>query len=409
MSIIIARKDRIAALSRDVQDKWEEYWWKNMKRFMAELELNNYECRKLSYSPHITQTLIGENGSIDWDFSNLYLSSIIDDEFIKKHSLVFDFKRPITYPNLTFDNMATVLHDFHTWHPSDVSGVMPIAEIEAHIDEYPWSWRVLSSRGDITLDLAAKWFEKYEVEMDSKYINASLKDIKKHEDYWLKHVDWKSYVEWNTTMTREIVHAYFDIICKSLESKRSFNAGFMQHLTFEMYLYYIGLTDNFVEPVVITPEIVSVLNDEHSYIFMLFQSNGDVNLSIIEKYPEIQWSMYYLANNPSNTVDIYRKYSEHIKPTHIMRVAGNLTFDYLIENKEGIKMLQDHDVLKPGKLLCEEYTHEEKSFKERKYREHMAAYCIQQWWLRVTSNPRNPVCIRRLEREYDEMYQVTPN
>ncbi len=400
-STIITRKDRTALLTSVIEEKWEEYWWKNMERLIVELEISDDECRKLSYSPHITQKRIEESSLMEkfyLDFDNLYLSRVIDREFIKKHGIVVAVAVDQTYPNLTFDNMATVLHDFHTWHPSDVSGVMPIAEIEAHIDEYPWSWRVLSSRGDITLDLAAKWFEKYEVEMDSKYINASLKDIKKHEDYWLKHVDWKSYVEWNTSMTREIVHAYFDIICKSLESKRSFNAGFIQHLTFEMYLYYIGLTDNFVEQVVITPEIISVLKLNET--FKLFQSNGDVNLSIVEKYPEIPWNMYNLANNPSNTVEIYKKYAEYVKPVHIMRIAGNLTFDYLIENKEGMNTLREHHYFTPGKLLCEEYTHEEKSFKERKCREHMAAYRIQQWWLRVTSDPRNPVCIRRLERDF---------
>jgi hypothetical protein len=409
-SSIVTRKDRVATLSRVIEEKWEEYWWKNMERLIVELEISDDECRKLSYSPHITQKRIEESNLVDkfyLDFDNLYLSHVIDREFIKKHGIVVAVDTA-SYDNLTFDNMATVLPDFHTWHPSDVTGVMPIVEIEAHIEDYPWAWRVLSTKRDVTLDFVVKWFSNHGVEMDSRYINASLKDIKKHEDYWLKHIDWKSYVEWNTSMTREIVHAYFEIICKNLESNRQFNSGFMQHLTFEMYLYYIGLTDNFAAPAIITTEIItSALL--HGDRFLSFQSNGDVNLSIAEKYPEVAWNMYGLANNPSNTVEIYKKYAEHVMPVHIRRIAGNLTFDYLIEHKDDIKTLRVHPYTTPNKLLCEEYTYEEKSFKERKYREHMAAYCIQQWWLRVTSDPSNPVCRRRLEREYAEMFQVTPN
>jgi hypothetical protein len=63
----------------------------------------------------------------------------------------------------------------------------------------------------------------------------------------------------------------------------------------------------------------------------------------------------------------------------------------------------------PKFLFKMEYSYEKKCFEERKHREHMAAYRIQQWWIKVTGHPQNPVCIRRLEREYDEMFQVTPN
>jgi hypothetical protein len=55
------------------------------------------------------------------------------------------------------------------------------------------------------------------------------------------------------------------------------------------------------------------------------------------------------------------------------------------------------------------FTAEKEAFLERRRRDYLAAYRIQQWWWRVTSHPANPVCRRRLAREYAEMFQVTPN
>jgi hypothetical protein len=78
-----------------------------------------------------------------------------------------------------------------------------------------------------------------------------------------------------------------------------------------------------------------------------------------------------------------------------------LSFEYLIANKERINQVRwQFDEL--SSLLIQEYSHEKQMFQEKKCREHMAAYMIQQWWLRVSSDPRNPVCIRRLERGFNE-------
>ena len=38
----------------------------------------------------------------------------------------------------------------------------------------------------------------------------------------------------------------------------------------------------------------------------------------------------------------------------------------------------------------------------RKYREYMSAYRIQQCWNRAISIPTNPICQRRIERDYEK-------
>jgi hypothetical protein len=312
------------------------------------------------------------------------------------------------YKNLTLENMSTNLIYFESWHTSDITGVMPLAEIDAHMYDYPWSLRVLRNRRDMTLDFAVKWLDVKGIVFVSSRINATLEDIKRHEAYWLQNIDWSEYIQFNTSMTREIVHEYFEEICSKIPfSDRPYSTGFMHHLTFKMYLYYVGETKeiHINDELLDNEKLNIVLNSEshHANSFRLFEAHGDVNLSIIEKHPHIRWNIYYLASNPSNTVELFKKYEHDICARHVIRSVHNMTFDYLISNKNLFKNIT-HSL-----LLDVEYIVEKQLFEERKRREYMAAYRIQQWWLRVTSDPRNPVCQRRLEREYDEMFQVTPN
>ena len=84
---------------------------------------------------------------------------------------------------------------------------------------------------------------------------------------------------------------------------------------------------------------------------------------------------------------------------------GTLTFDFIQENPticDGVEYLEN--------VCVNEFHVEKEAFLEGRRREYMAAYQIQQWWLKETSNPKNSVCLRRLERDYDsEMCQATPN
>ena len=422
---IIMRKDRVVAGLRTIEEKWEEYWWMNMMRLAVEIDgLGNY-MNYLSCSPHITQKRVeSKMDMVDWDFNRLYANGIIDDEFAKKHGIVLS--REFLYKKLTFENMRSLLPDFEIWHPSDVTGVMPLSEIDTHMDDYPWSWRVLMTRSDITLDFAEKWYDIAVTRFGVKGSdfddalswsnNITLVDIKKHEAFWLNHVNWRVCIYYNASLRREIVHEYFEKICLDHSGSRIYTSSFLKHLTFEMYLCYIGQTASVkdklsLDKLLLTDDVyktlITVLNHRDDYYqFDLFQRTGDVNLSIIEKYPYITWNCNELASNPSNTVETFEKYKYMFDGWNIITVAFNLTFDYLIEHKDAfIEFIeQDTDnIIMVAQLFQKEYPYEKKCFTERKQREYMAAYRIQQWWLKVTSHPDNVVCQRRLEREYDAM------
>lgn len=420
---IITRKDRVAACSQTIEEKWEEYWWMNMMRLAVEIDgIGNY-MNYLSCSPHITQKRVeSKMDMVDWDFNRLYANGIIDDEFAKKHGIVLS--REFLYKKLTFENMHSLLPDFEIWHPSDVTGVMPLSEIDAHMDDYPWSWRILMTRSDITLDFAEKWYDiavtRFGVKGSdfndalSLSNNITIVDIKKHEAFWLKHVNWKVCIYYNASLRREIVHEYFEKICLALQGSFIYTPSFLKHLTFEMYLCYIGQTGSVKDKVsldklLLTDNIYQTLNNvltRQDYQFDLFQRTGDVNLSIVEKYPYITWNCNELASNLSNTMETFEKYKYMFDGWNIITVAFNLTFDYLIEHKDAFIEFIEPDadnIIMVAQLFQKEYPYEKKCFTERKQREYMAAYRIQQWWIKVTSHPENAVCQRRLENEYDVM------
>jgi len=52
-------------------------------------------------------------------------------------------------------------------------------------------------------------------------------------------------------------------------------------------------------------------------------------------------------------------------------------------------------------LWYNNFAHEKRLFVERKAREHLAAYKIQQWWVFMTSSPEYDVGRRRIEAGYD--------
>jgi len=149
-------------------------------------------------------------------------------------------------------------------------------------------------------------------------------------------------------------------------------------------------------------------------------------------HPEIEWPYRrFVCINPNMTISYFKRFIElgHITNWHDSFATFNSAFNFedIINTPElgwdyndvGInKTLRFQFILDNRTIHGKEYLEyvddnefavEKAAFLERRRREYMAAYRIQQWWWCVTSHPANVVCQRRLERDYAEMLQVTPN
>ena len=113
--------------------------------------------------------------------------------------------------------------------------------------------------------------------------------------------------------------------------------------------------------------------------------------------------------HPAITQDYFKDYiKEFIEARCIMscwkwfaRYNPNCTLKFLDDNCPPVSSA----IALPGVmgivLWYNNFAHEKGLFVERKAREHLAAYKIQQWWVFVTSSPEYAVGRRKIEAGYD--------
>lgn len=144
------------------------------------------------------------------------------------------------------------------------------------------------------------------------------------------------------------------------------------------------------------------------------------------EHPEINWNYTRFAyTNPNITVVNFKQFIElgYITNWRKSLASFNSAFDFKdivdtpeldwdyagvsTNNKLRFQFMLDNPTINGNEYLDyyvdeNEFVAEKAAFLERRRRDYLAAYRIQQWWWRVTSHPANPVCRRRLEREYAE-------
>ena len=127
-----------------------------------------------------------------------------------------------------------------------------------------------------------------------------------------------------------------------------------------------------------------------------FSCNPNLTMEIINANPDKPWRWYGISCNPNITMaDIKANPNKPWNWNYISQ-NPNLTMEMINANPD-----------KPWGwdwISRNKFTKSKVEFITQKYREYLAAYRIQQWWHRIRMDPRHPVGIRRLEREYTELF-----
>ena len=100
--------------------------------------------------------------------------------------------------------------------------------------------------------------------------------------------------------------------------------------------------------------------------------NPNLTLDTIKTNPDKPWDWYFISRNPNITLAFINANPD--KPWHWYWISRN-----------------------PFNQAKQDYIIQE-------YRRHLASYRIQQHWHRIRSDPRHPVGMKRLEREYAELF-----
>ena len=121
-----------------------------------------------------------------------------------------------------------------------------------------------------------------------------------------------------------------------------------------------------------------------------------VTLDYILSHLEMEWNWELLCCNPNISLADIKQHPEIDYNYKLLSNKSYLTIEFVENNIDE----PDWDW---EDLSREEFIEEEQAFYLAEYRKHLAAFRIQQWWYRIRLDPRHPVGIRRLEREYDEL------
>ncbi len=99
-------------------------------------------------------------------------------------------------------------------------------------------------------------------------------------------------------------------------------------------------------------------------------ANPNITFDIVLAHPDKPWNWYGLSQNPNITFDNVLAYPD--KPWSFV----NLSYNTFSKAKQ--------------------------RFINKRYKEHLSAYRIQQCWNRAISIPTNPICKRKIKRDYEK-------
>ena len=120
--------------------------------------------------------------------------------------------------------------------------------------------------------------------------------------------------------------------------------------------------------------------------------NQNITFDMIQSHPEKPWNWGWLSSNPNITFDIVLAHPNKSWNWYGLSRNSNIAFDIVLAHPE-----------KPwdwGGLSQNIFSKAKKNFVNKRYKEYLSAYRIQQYWNRAISIPANPICQRKIKRDY---------
>ena len=102
-------------------------------------------------------------------------------------------------------------------------------------------------------------------------------------------------------------------------------------------------------------------------------------MEYIEQHPEHPWDWDGISFNPTLTMEYVEQHPEH--PWDWYEISQN------------------------------DFKKAKNTFEEKKYREHLSAFKIQQWFRKIAENPnhKSGICKRRVNAAYDKLFNIVEN
>ena len=146
--------------------------------------------------------------------------------------------------------------------------------------------------------------------------------------------------------------------------------------------------------------------------------NPGIKLTDIINNINMPWNWAFISCNPNITLDFVKLNID--RPWNWSNLTMNEAIcindiktnmdlpwqhDKIIENPNiTMEFIDENQHLFTDNLPLIYFEVQNDNFIIQKYLQYLAAYRIQQWWHKLRLDPRHPVGIRRLERDYDTLF-----
>ena len=128
----------------------------------------------------------------------------------------------------------------------------------------------------------------------------------------------------------------------------------------------------------------------------LLSSNPNITFDNVLAHPDKPWNWYGLSQNPNITFDIVLAHPDKSWNWGYLSGNQNITFDNVLAYPDKTWNWID--------LSQNTFSKAKQRFINKRYKEHLSAYRIQQYWNRAISIPTNPICKRKQKRDYEKCY-----
>ena len=124
--------------------------------------------------------------------------------------------------------------------------------------------------------------------------------------------------------------------------------------------------------------------------------NPNITMEFIEKYSDKQWNWNGISGNPNITIDIIEKNPD--KPWNWMNISENpnLTMDIIKKNFDNPFVWYW--------ISRNPFKYEKELFIEKRMKEYLASYRIQQYYWKALTNPYCRIGLNKVNRDYDKLF-----
>lgn len=357
----VTRKDRTSKFREQVEREWQARYLEFIRPFMDKPGFNWYN---LTANLNLNPQYIFDNPQLPWDMNRICTRPDIPIEtIIEKYGQL--------------DKIVW----FSIMRRDDVT----IDYIESH-PEYPWPYSHVLVIKDLTIEF-----------------------IKKHET----EVDFWHCIHFRNTYTI-----------------KEFITAFPTHIHEETILFYTGFTSEQIMQM--DDDIVNALSRQR-------ESNNIPEM--VNKYPDMKWDWTEISFNTNLSVPFIKKYRANINWKYLTSVINKqiikenpkLPWDYTmytyrkdISRAELLEHIADYtDIFAFGNnneirfsdfnnenlinwdintVSYNKFTAEKLEFIEKRYREYLAAYRIQQCYNLVKTAPVYEMCRKRIALDFDREF-----